>query len=165
MHFSSIPIEELAELLTRAREVGLSAKACERLEWLLHYRKNGSSVAETCRHFGINRVTFYRLTHRFDSANLETLEDLPKLPHKYTVAPQTEQVACADGDCVFCKMKIFNWRGIKRALVLGSVLANIALIGMVLATAFLENRSTSERINASILPADQIETYTLIPHE
>jgi transposase len=75
MHIHLPPVDELKRLLEDARARALSARAQERLGWLIHYRESGSSVSETCRHFGITRITFYRLLHRFDPADLQTLED------------------------------------------------------------------------------------------
>lgn len=259
MHFGSVTVEELERLLTQAQERGMSARACERLTWMLHYRKTGQSVAETCRKFGINRVTFYRLLQRFDPANIEALEDLSRRPHSHKgsvsaeivqkikhyrvqfpqmgkeaiaaellrghgirmtesavgrviaregfyfadtplhlrkreehgialpvqVAVQTvtqpvvvapvdavstlevkPEVGCTDDECVFCRIKMFNWKALKRAVVFASVLANLGLIAMFAAQLFLEGKTaTTTTTKASLIPADMVEIHTLMPKQ
>ncbi len=228
MHIHAFTAEELSRLLARADELALSAKARERLEWLTHYVRAGRSVSATCRHFGITRVTFYRLLQRFNLAEPRTLEDQSRRPHgaqspvspeavalirnyrlrfpqmgKETVAsllleehgmvlptsavgrvivreglyfgatplhlkkrhelgirPQeaasvlphpalqaAESVAhhAADG-CPHCTASRYDWSMLKRALVLGSILSNIAIIVLLLLTAVFE----SGRMSASV---------------
>lgn len=77
MHTHIPSATELRRLLEDARARGLSARAMERLQWLLHYVEQGKSVSATCRHFGITRITFYRLLHRFNAHDLRTLENQP----------------------------------------------------------------------------------------
>ncbi|MFH0928149.1 MAG: integrase core domain-containing protein [bacterium] len=64
-----------------AMVLGLSAKAKNRLEWFIWFQTKGkSSVALTCRHFGIPKKTWYKWAKRFDPLNLKLLEDRPKAP-------------------------------------------------------------------------------------
>ena len=42
-----------------------------------------STVARTCRHFGISRQTFYRWQRRYDALNLLTLEARSPRPHRH----------------------------------------------------------------------------------
>ncbi len=77
------------EALTRDESVVLSDRARERLQWLLHYYRSGSSVSDTCRTFDIARVTFYRLLQRFDIEHPETLEDKPSFVSQPTVSEST----------------------------------------------------------------------------
>ena len=80
MSLHAVTIAELQALLLRADTLGMSTRARERLRWLLYYRGHGCSVSATCKHFGLNRVTFYRLLHRFDLGNPSTLEDQSRRP-------------------------------------------------------------------------------------
>jgi transposase-like protein len=58
----------------------LSRAAKQRLRWLDYARTH--SVAQTCRHCGIARSTFYRWRKRYDPKNLATLEDRPARPKR-----------------------------------------------------------------------------------
>src|SRR4051812_24391637 len=73
-------LRDLRRLAGEADALGLSPKARERLGWLLHYCEHGCSVTVTCRHFGIPRMTFYRMFDRFRAGNPSTLEDRPRHP-------------------------------------------------------------------------------------
>jgi transposase len=84
---------QLHLLLAREDTHALSAKARERLSWLQYYCDQGHSISETCRHFGIIRVTFYRLLQRFDHTRPSTLEDLSRRPHSSKHAISISAVA------------------------------------------------------------------------
>ena len=72
----------------------MSARAQKRLDVLLYFYTHDTSVSATCRHFGINRSTFYRLTERFDVADWTTLEDAPSAarPAAATANEQTAEL-------------------------------------------------------------------------
>ena len=82
-----IPRITLLDKYTRWRTVAkifkLSSKAKLRLEWII-YHLQGHTVAQTARHFGIARKTFYRWFCGFDEHNLYSLyqlENRSKAPH------------------------------------------------------------------------------------
>ncbi len=60
----------------------MSREARVRLAWMDFYRTHGRNAAQTCRHFGISRQTFYRWKRRFDHHDLSSLEDLSHRPHQ-----------------------------------------------------------------------------------
>ena len=60
--------------------VELSRTARVRLAWMDFYRQN-QNVAQTCRHFGIARQTFYRWQRRYDPLDLTSLEERSHCPH------------------------------------------------------------------------------------
>ena len=71
----------------------LSKNARNRLKWFDYY-KQCENVAQTCRHFGIARKTFYKWQQVYDPANLYTLEDrskAPKCPRKPEITPLQEE--------------------------------------------------------------------------
>jgi putative transposase len=73
--------------IPKARELSrfgceLSRTAQLRLAWMSHYLRHGRNAAFTCRHFGINRQTFYRWWRRYDPHNLAPLEDHSHRPHR-----------------------------------------------------------------------------------
>ena len=59
----------------------LSDAARTRLKWITHYKKKGSA-ALTCRHYDLNRSTFYKWLARFTQRGLAGLEDLPRAPRR-----------------------------------------------------------------------------------
>src|SRR5579863_2830201 len=61
--------------------VELSRGARVRLAWMDFCRDSGN-VAQTCRHFGITRQTFYRWRRRYDPYDLATLEERSHRPHR-----------------------------------------------------------------------------------
>jgi hypothetical protein len=73
-------LAEIEDVALRADALQLSPRARERLAWLRHHALTGS-VAETCRLFGIPRVTLYRLLTRFDPRDPTSLEDRSRRPH------------------------------------------------------------------------------------
>jgi transposase-like protein len=88
-HTPSPTIEQINALLRDAELLGLSEKARERLCWLAHYCENGESVTATCRHFGIPRMTFYRMFERFDANDPQSLENQGrKLSASQLTAPE-----------------------------------------------------------------------------
>lgn len=60
--------------------VQLSREAKQRLRWMDYACPH--SVAQTCRHFGIARSTFYRWQRRYDPRRLAFLEDRPSRPKR-----------------------------------------------------------------------------------
>ena len=61
--------------------VELSREARVRLAWMDFYRRCGN-VAQTCRHFGISRQTFYRWQRRYDPYDLTSLEQRSHRPRQ-----------------------------------------------------------------------------------
>jgi len=61
--------------------VELSREARVRLAWMDFYRRC-RNVAQTCRHFGISRQTFYRWQRRYDPYDLSTLEERSHCPRR-----------------------------------------------------------------------------------
>ena len=61
--------------------VELSREARVRLAWMDFYRRC-ENVAQTCRHFGISRQTFYRWQRRYDPYDLTSLEERSHCPRQ-----------------------------------------------------------------------------------
>lgn len=59
----------------------LSEVAKARLKWITHYKQKGSA-ALTCRHFDLNRSTFYKWLRRFSERGPLGLENLSRAPHQ-----------------------------------------------------------------------------------
>lgn len=79
---------------TRMRRVAgllnLSKPARARLEWMLWYEGPGRRNAlATARRFGIASKTFWKWRKLFDAANLRSLEDRPRIPHRRRVRELT----------------------------------------------------------------------------
>jgi transposase-like protein len=59
-----------------------------RRAWLAHYEAMGANVAQTCRHYGISRATFYKWRARYDPAQpqkpLRSRSRRPRSPRKAT---------------------------------------------------------------------------------
>ncbi len=161
IHFRT---EELTRLLESRG--GCADMVTDRLRWLLHFAQGGS-VSATCRAFNISRPRFYRWASRYDPRNLTTLEDQPKLmgliwqhdrsPVEQSAAPlpaapasdvcgsntlAVEQPSpttdAAAPSCTLCRLRKKNWRPLKRALVLTSMLVNIGLLIAMTAVALSE---------------------------
>lgn len=82
------PVIKLLDKYERWRRVAkilkISKPAQLRLEWIIYYH-DGHSAAETARHFGIARKTFYKWFALFDEDNLYSLrklEDQSRAPHR-----------------------------------------------------------------------------------
>jgi len=61
----------------------LSREGRHRLDWIIYYETIGEyNASKTARHFGIARKTLYATLDRFDSANLRSLEDQSRAPHR-----------------------------------------------------------------------------------
>ena len=61
--------------------VELSREAKVRLSWMDYYREH-PNVAQTCRHYGISRQTFYRWRRRYDPLDLRSLEEHSHVPRR-----------------------------------------------------------------------------------
>ncbi len=59
----------------------LSLGARQRLKWMDYYRQ-GHTVSQTCRYFGISRKTFYKWEKRYDRWHLVTLEERSRRPRR-----------------------------------------------------------------------------------
>ena len=59
----------------------LSHEAKKRLKWMDYYRQC-QNVAQTCRHFGIARQTFYEWKRRYNPHHLESLEEKSRRPKR-----------------------------------------------------------------------------------
>lgn len=67
-----------------AKELKLSREARLRLDWIIYYCQ-GSTAAQTARHYGIAKKTFYKWFGQFDRDNLYTLfclEDKSRAPKR-----------------------------------------------------------------------------------
>ena len=73
-------LDRPVHLRKRAKLIGLSREAENRLEWFLFYDTCRNALL-TCRHFGIAPKTFYKWKARYREENLRTLEDQSKAPH------------------------------------------------------------------------------------
>jgi transposase len=69
--------------MTKAEQARLLAW---RLRILQHAGDEGRQVAQTCRHFGISRKTFYKWKKRFASDGPTGLCDRPRRPHRSPTA-------------------------------------------------------------------------------
>lgn len=66
---------------SRARLIGLSQQAKNRLEWIIYYHTTANKNARlTCRHYGIAPKTLYKWFNVFDEMNLHTLENKSRAP-------------------------------------------------------------------------------------
>ncbi len=81
MNQHTITIEQLHSLVAKGASASLSARARERLGWIMFYAEHGHSVSATCTHFDISRGTFHRWLERFDAENLYSLEEQSHAPH------------------------------------------------------------------------------------
>jgi len=76
-----VPFNKYEHWRQTAVTLGLSKKACLRLEWIIfYYAKAQENASLTCRHFAIQRSQFYYWFSRFDETNLRTMEDRSKSP-------------------------------------------------------------------------------------
>ena len=73
----------------------LSREAKVRLQMLTYYEAHGRNVAQTGRHFGFSRTTFYRWRVRYTPRNVRTLEDRPSAPRQRRRPTWTEQEVVA----------------------------------------------------------------------
>lgn len=83
-HYEIKLLDEYDRWRQVARIFKLSDKARLRLEWIIYYC-DGCSAAQTARHYGIPRKTFYKWFGQFDRNNiysLRGLEDKSKAPKK-----------------------------------------------------------------------------------
>ena len=67
-----------------AKILKISKEARMRLEWIIYYRE-GYSVTQTARHYGISKKTFYKWYGQFDEDHLYSLfnlEDKSKAPQR-----------------------------------------------------------------------------------
>ena len=78
-----------------AESTGLSAKAKEKLEWIIFYNTVAKCNAKhTAGYFDVSRKTFHKYLKRFDEVNLKSLEEHSKAPIKrrvWTVTPLEEK--------------------------------------------------------------------------
>jgi len=69
-----------------ARMKKLSREALRRLEWIVYYETKASfNALRTCRHFDIAPKTFYKYLNRFDSSNLNSLENHSTRPNNLRI--------------------------------------------------------------------------------
>jgi len=77
-----------------ADTIGLSARAREKLEWIIFYNTVGRHNAKgTAKYFGLSRKTLHKWLKRFDERNLKTLEEVSRAPvttRSWTVTPEEE---------------------------------------------------------------------------
>jgi len=72
-----IPLYRMVNQLTKY--ANLSKQARTRLKWFDYYYQC-DNVAQTCRHFGIARKTFYKWLKVYEPDNLYSLEDRSRAP-------------------------------------------------------------------------------------
>jgi transposase InsO family protein len=65
--------------MTKAEQVRLTSW---RLRVLEHAKQGDRRVAQTCRHFGISRKTFYKWKSRFDALGAAGVSDRARRPHR-----------------------------------------------------------------------------------
>lgn len=82
MHRSLPKSQDVRRLLRHQAELELSDDAVLKLKWFLYCSEHYYNVSLTCRHFGISRSTFLRWAHRFDPADIKTLEEQSRRPMK-----------------------------------------------------------------------------------
>lgn len=80
MTHQPITVALLQSLVAESDGLRLSARARERLRWILFYAEHRESVSATCLHFGIARGTFHRWLNRFDPKDLSSLEEHSHAP-------------------------------------------------------------------------------------
>lgn len=83
-HYEIKLLSESDRLRKVAKILKLSKTACLRLEWIIYYC-DGHNAAQTARHFGISRKTFYKWFGEFDWGNLYSLyrlENQSKAPKR-----------------------------------------------------------------------------------
>ena len=76
--------------MTKAEQARLVAW---RLKVLQHAGDGERQVAQTCRHFGISRPTFYKWKKRFQAGEAAGLCDRPRAPHRSPGATAQEVVS------------------------------------------------------------------------
>jgi len=79
-----------------AKILKVTKEAKARLDWVI-YSRDGYTVTETCRHFGMTRKTFYKWTNVFNEDNLYTLylmQDRSRAPKgtRKTSLTQTQEL-------------------------------------------------------------------------
>lgn len=75
--------DKYSRLRAVAQMVKLSTLARLRLEWLIFYQTQGNRNARlTANYFGISRKTLHKWLNRFDEANLKSLEEVSRRPHR-----------------------------------------------------------------------------------
>ena len=66
--------------------------SAERCAWLAHYEAMGANVAQTCRHYGISRATFYKWRARYDPAQPQKpLRSRSRRPRSHRKATWTRE--------------------------------------------------------------------------
>ncbi len=73
----------------------LSREAKVRLAWMDFYERHEHNVAQTCRHFGISRQTFYRWWGRYDPGRLRSLESRSHRPKRLRTPAWTRELVLA----------------------------------------------------------------------
>jgi transposase len=74
-------------------ERGLSDKADRRRAIIQHAQEVTGNVAETCRHFGISRPTYYRWVDRYEAEGADGLNDRSSRPLTSPMATTADVVA------------------------------------------------------------------------
>jgi len=98
-----------------AKLMGLSRKACMRLEWIIyHHTKAGNNTCLTCRHFNVSRRIFYYWFNRFQEDNLRTLEDQDRAPKQVR---QREITSSQEQRIIFLRKTHIHWGKEKLAII------------------------------------------------
>lgn len=111
----SLPVDKYDLWRKVALQLKLSDKAKIRLEWFIfYYTKAKANASLTCRHFGLERSTWYYWFKRFDERNLLTLEDKSSAPHH---TRQSEMTPTELGRAIKLRKNHLHWSKIKLARV------------------------------------------------
>lgn len=74
-------LDRYTRLRKQAQLLKLSKRACQKLEWFIHYySKAQENVSVTTRYFGISRSVFYKWFAVFDPTTLRALEESSRAP-------------------------------------------------------------------------------------
>lgn len=83
------PSDRATRLRKMAKLLNLSKTASLRLEWFLWREARQTTIALTCRHFGITPKTYHKWAKRFEETNLRKLEDASTAPTRHRVKEYT----------------------------------------------------------------------------
>lgn len=81
MFLTNARAADVGRLLSRSRELELSANVVQKLKWFAYALSHQGNISLTCRHFGIARSTFMRWAERFDPRDPLSLEEHSRRPH------------------------------------------------------------------------------------
>jgi|GEM_PF-1917181 len=146
MQFPHIGKEKLRALLLEKHNTDLSSSTIGRI------------MERECMYFGNTplhwRKRLYREREDGPAVHPETPSANVAQETISVVTAQTEESVAGENpvtdehkahDCLYCRVRNFNWRRISRAFAFASVVTNIALISLYLATAWMESNGKTVR--------------------